>query len=276
MSEAWARRFGDGPEDLTSVYTAVMVPHLFEPWAEVLLDALDPAPGATVVDVATGPGTVARAAARRVGAIGRVIGCDISAGMLAAARQVPGESGAAPIEYLECSAAELALPDECADGVTCQQGLQFFPNRVAALADLRRVTRPGGRLAVAVWRAIEDSPLFAGLADGVSAALGAEAADCYRKGPFGLTAADALVAAAAAAGWQDERVESMDLPTEFDSPEQLVRTLAVTPLGPQVRELDEHGYGALVEAVTEALGPLVDRDGAARSTTGTHVLLATR
>jgi SAM-dependent methyltransferase len=276
MSEAWARRFGDGPDDLTSVYSAIMVPHLFDPWAEVLLDTLAPAAGTTVVDVATGPGSVARAAARRVGAIGRVIGCDTSAGMLAKTRQAPREHSAAPIEYLECPAAALALPDECADGLTCQHGLQFFPDRVAALSEMRRVARPGGRLAVAAWRTIEDSPLFARLADGISTAFGADAAAGYRGGPYGLPAADDLVAPATAAGWQHARAVRKDLPIGFDSPEQLVRTLAVTSLGPRVRALDEAGYDELVAAVTAALGPLVDRDGAVRSTTGAHVLLAHR
>jgi SAM-dependent methyltransferase len=276
MSQAWARRFSDGRDDLTSVYSEIMVPRLFDPWAEVLLDTLAPAPGTTIVDVATGPGPVARAAARRVGAIGRVIGCDLSAAMLAQARRVRAAHSAAPIEYVECPADALALPDGCAAAVTCQHGLQFFPDRVAALAEMRRVARPGGRLAVAVWRTIEDSALFAGLADGVDAAFGAQTAAGYRGGPFALAGADELVTLADAAGWQAPRVVRKDLPIAFDSPEQLMRTLAVTPLASRLRELDEAGIDALVAAVTTALGPLVDRDGAVRSTTGAHILLATR
>jgi len=69
------------------VYLSVLVPSLFTPWAELLVDALDPAPGSTAVDVATGPGTVARVIARRVGAIGHVYGCDLSAATLQTNRQ---------------------------------------------------------------------------------------------------------------------------------------------------------------------------------------------
>ena len=67
------------------MYLSVLVPSLFAPWAELLVDALAPAARLDArVDVASGPGTVARVIARRIGAIGRVYACDIDAAMLAA------------------------------------------------------------------------------------------------------------------------------------------------------------------------------------------------
>jgi SAM-dependent methyltransferase len=274
MDDDWADRFAAADAQLTTVYETVMLPRLFEPWAEVLTDALAVAAGTTVVDVATGPGTVARAVARRVGVIGRVIGCDVSPGMIESARAHPPESGAAPIEYVLCPADALEIGDAIADGVSCQHGLQFFPDRVAALAEMRRVCRPGGRLAVAVWGPLEQTPMFAALASGIGEVFGAEAATGYRSGPWALTGSDELRALATDAGWRDIDVLPRDMPIEFASPTQLVTTLAITPLGPQVVALDQARRHDLVEAVTRALGPALDDDGAVRSSSSALFLVA--
>ena len=134
------------------VYDDVLVPRLFVPWAQVLLDALDPQPGEAVLDVACGPGSVTRLAAERVGTSGRVTGCDLSPAMLELARAKPVDAAAAPIEYLEAAADDLPVPEENFDFALCQQGLQFFPDRAAALLELHRALRPHGRLGVAVGR----------------------------------------------------------------------------------------------------------------------------
>jgi SAM-dependent methyltransferase len=87
-------------------YTRIHLPRVFVPWARVLLEVVPPRPGDAVLDVATGPGTVARHAAELVGASGHVTGVDISAAMLSAGRAGPAEPGAAPIEYVESSATQ--------------------------------------------------------------------------------------------------------------------------------------------------------------------------
>ena len=94
MSDAastWGSGFATAAEDVISAYEQSLVPSLFGPWAEVLLDAVNVAPGDHVLDVATGPGTVARPAAVRAGRAGRVVACDISPAMLAAGRRKPAE-----------------------------------------------------------------------------------------------------------------------------------------------------------------------------------------
>lgn len=105
---------------------------------------------AVVLDVATGPGTVARLAARRIGPDGRVVATDISRPMLDVASSKPPLPNAAPITYIESPAAPLAVESALFDAVFCHQGLQFFPDRLAALAEMRRALKPGGVLAVAV------------------------------------------------------------------------------------------------------------------------------
>jgi len=142
-----------------SDYDRLLRPRIFEPWANVLLDFVGLGRGQVVVDVATGPGTVARVAAERVGPTGRVTGVDLSGPMLAVARAKPILAGMAPIEYVESPAAPLAVPDDAFDVAFCQHGLHQFPERLAALSEMRRALKPGGRIAVATWDAAGPLPL---------------------------------------------------------------------------------------------------------------------
>ncbi|HUA02452.1 MAG TPA: class I SAM-dependent methyltransferase [Solirubrobacteraceae bacterium] len=128
-------------------------PVVFEPWAEVLLDAVRVSPGDDVLDVASGTGVVARAAAGRAGPEGRVVGTDVSEPMLSLAAARPLPDGSAPIEYLEARADRLPFPDDSFDAVLCQQGLQFFGERLEAAREMHRVARPGGTVGAAVWAA---------------------------------------------------------------------------------------------------------------------------
>ena len=168
------------------VYDEVLVPRLFVPWGRVLLDELDLVPGKAVLDLACGPGSVTRLAAEHVGPNGHVTGCDFSPAMLELARAKPGPPGAAQIEYLEAPADDLPVAARSFDVAVCQQGLQFFPDRPAALAEMHRALRPGGSVGIAVWSKIGDSPVFAAMYDAIREAIDDELADRYRAGPSGF------------------------------------------------------------------------------------------
>jgi ubiquinone/menaquinone biosynthesis C-methylase UbiE len=124
--------------------------YILGPWAPLLVDAARVAAGERVLDVACGTGVVARAAAKRVGPGGHVVGVDLNPGMIAVARSLQAISDA-PIEWLERSALDLQLENASFDVVLCQQGLQFFPDKAVALHEMRRVLDHGGRLALSVW-----------------------------------------------------------------------------------------------------------------------------
>ena len=120
-------------------------------WALLLFDECNLPPNAVVLDVATGPGTVARLAAKRIGSGGRVVATDISRPMLDVANSKPSSPDSAPITYIESPAAPLGVENAAFDFVVCQQGLQFFPDRLAAVSEMRRALKPGGQLAIATW-----------------------------------------------------------------------------------------------------------------------------
>jgi ubiquinone/menaquinone biosynthesis C-methylase UbiE len=109
------------------------------------------APGERVLDVACGTGLVAIAAARTVGAAGRVVGVDLSARMVDVARRQAAGRAPDNVEFVRMDAQQLALPDAPFDVVLCALGLMYMPDPAQALAEMRRVLRPGGRVVLAVW-----------------------------------------------------------------------------------------------------------------------------
>ncbi len=178
---------GSATETPAQAYERYFVPAIFIPWSQVALHAA-PMPGERVLDLACGTGIVARTVAPLVGASGRVVAQDISPAMLSVASSLPQPPGA-PIEWQEGSADAEIFPEASFDLMTCQQGLQFFPDRPAALAQMRRVLVPGGRLVFAVWRSIEHNPVHAAVNVSMERRLGAAAATS--RG-FSLGDADAL------------------------------------------------------------------------------------
>jgi ubiquinone/menaquinone biosynthesis C-methylase UbiE len=251
-----------------------MVPRMFDPWAELLLDQIELHSGEAVLDVACGPGTVTRKAAVRVGPSGRVAGCDLSPAMLELARSKNPVGGSAPIEYLECSADSLRVSDDEFDVVTCQQGLQFFPERAAALGEMRRAVRPNGKLGIAVWCAIEDCPPFAALKTALGRVLGSEAAAAYEAGPWGFSDPDSLAQLVNDSGFTDVKVRRYELPLVFEGGStQLLLTLRAASVATTLAQLPEADLSALAEALQEATRPITF-DGIVRSHATSNILTA--
>jgi ubiquinone/menaquinone biosynthesis C-methylase UbiE len=161
-------------------YEARLVPALMAAWAPRVLAAAGVQPGDRVLDVACGTGIVARIAADRVDATGRVVGLDLNPGMLAVARRLRPD-----LDWHQGDATCLPFLDASFDRVLCQFALMFFPDRLAALREMRRVLAPAGGVALATWDAIECSPPYARQAEIVARLAGSEAAAIVQS-PFVL------------------------------------------------------------------------------------------
>jgi SAM-dependent methyltransferase len=259
-----------------NVYADVMVPRIFKPWGHELLGELGLAPGEALLDVACGPGTMTRLAAALSGPAGRVTGCDLSPAMLGIADGLGPVAGGAAIEYVEAPADRLPVPDASFDVVSCQQGLQFFPDRPAALAEMSRALRPGGRIGVAVWKRIEECPPFAVLAEAIREVAGGELADRYAGGPWGLPRAGDLRALLERAGFADVRVADRALPVTFeDGPAQLAATYAAAGVAGEIEALSPPDRERLHAAVARLSQPLL-ADGEVRSQMASHLVIARR
>jgi ubiquinone/menaquinone biosynthesis C-methylase UbiE len=122
----------------------------FRPVSERLVEHVAPQPGQTILEVAAGPGDTGFLAAERLGDSGRLISTDIAAGMVEAARRGAAERGLDNVECRVMDAQRLDLDDDSVDGVLCRLGFMLVPDPAAALREVRRVLRDGGRLAYAV------------------------------------------------------------------------------------------------------------------------------
>jgi SAM-dependent methyltransferase len=257
-------------------YDEVLVPRLFTPCAEILLSRLALRPGTTLLDVACGTGIVVRLAAPRLGPAGLVIGRDINEAMVVRARSHAPPPGSARLEFGVSPAAPLDLDDESVDAVTCQQGLQFFPEPVAALAEMRRCLRPSGRVGIAVWFGVEECPLWAALEAGLAEEWGAEHASGIRQ-PFSWPGADALTSAMAGAGFTDVQLSDHTVVMHFEGGvRQAMRAIAATPFAGDVRALDAVDYERMMRTVMRHFGRSTDLDATVDIPARTWIGMAVR
>lgn len=262
-----------GPEisiDAARGYEALFVPAVFTPWPKHLIRAAGVSAGAHVLDVATGTGALARQALAVTGGAGRVVGLDPTPAMLAVAAEVTPV-----IEWVLGPAEAMDLPDASFDSVVSQFGMMFFLDPPAAAREMHRVLRPGGRLALAVWDKIENSPAYREIAEIVEADVGAAAADAVRL-PFSLGCTTDLTAPFAAAGFVDIEVTTLTETARFPS----VRALVQAELGAWLPIMNIHLEDAqtqeLLARAESALAPYANAAGEAVFPMSAHVLSARR
>ena len=262
---------------LTSVaenYERNLVPIIFAPWADELVETAALRQGDRVLDVACGTGIVARIAARKLGNTGNVIGLDASAPMITVARAAATVEGIA-VEWREASAVELPFPEAAFDVVLCQSGLQFFPDRSASLREMRRVLNPGGRLILSVWGPIERSRGFAVAADAVARHIGPEAARPITLA-FDLSDADELRALVTDANFKDISVRAAVKILRYPSPEEFIfRHITGSPLGSAVSQAGESARTAMLAEIQTRLASAVDEGGLAFSIEANIVVACT-
>ena len=250
---------GSVPEN----YERYLVPSIFAPWANDLVEIAALEPGQRVLDIACGTGVVARTAARRLGSRGNVIGLDLSAPMLAVARSAAAAEGAT-IEWREGSALQLLFSDKAFDVVFCQQGLQFFPDRPAAMCEMYRVLTPGGKLVLSIWRGIERSPGFAVLAEALTRHVSPQAGALLKSGPFGLSTTEELGNLIAGAGFRDINIRSAAKVLHFPSSDEFVLGYAAgSALAGSVAGLGHDARTALLAEVAAKLQPYLQGQGLA-------------
>jgi len=262
---------GSAPE----VYERELVPAIFRPWAPILVELARPQEGDRVLDVACGTGIVARTVAERVGATGTVVGLDVNSGMLNVARTVSARysHSSVQVHWQEASADKLPFPSQSFDIVYCQLGLQFFPNRPAALREMRRVLTAEGKLALMVWRSIDESPGFAALATSLERHIGQLPAAIMRA-PFALSDSDELASLVRAAGFRDVAILQKVGTVRFPSVEKLVTNyVAGSPLAGPLSQADEATRGLLVADIANALGGYTN-DGGVAFPIAAHLLSA--
>jgi SAM-dependent methyltransferase len=239
------------------VYERFLVPAVFGPWAKELLRRADPPAGARVLDVGCGTGVVTRTAARVVGERGAVTGLDFNPAMIKLAQQIPAPEESGRITYVVGSADDIRYPDGSFDLVTCQQMLQFAPDRAAVLREFRRVLAPGGRAAIAVWADITQNAAQQPIQDVI----------VRHAGPPGIAAGlafstpEELGALLTDAGFRVTALDRVTKEARFPEPEHVARRwLLATSIGiPSFRQLDGPARDALIDTIAGDLTDYIQR-----------------
>lgn len=226
-------------------YEREMVPVLFRPWVGALLDLAQPAPGEHLLDLACGTGIVARLAAPRVAPDGRVVGVDLNPDMLGVA-QVQGALEGLDIEWKQGRLEVLPFAEAEFDLALCQHGLQFVPDRAAALSEARRVLRDNGRLALAVWRGLDHHPFLSRFNDVLVELIGIPAL----ASPFALGDASELESLLRDAGFRDISIQARAMPAAFPDPDSFVamEVDVIAAAVPATQHLDAKARAELTEA----------------------------
>ena len=128
------------------------------PVSEWLVDEIRPQTGQTILEVAAGPGETGFLVAERLGPTGRLISSDFSPEMVAAAQRGATERGIENIEFRVLDAQQLELADDSVDAVLSRFGVMLMPEQEKAVAEFRRVLRPGARCAYATWGGPDRNP----------------------------------------------------------------------------------------------------------------------
>lgn len=230
----------------TEIYERLLVPSIFAPWAQDLIARARPiGPSDRILDLGCGTGIVARLIRDRLGAAARITGVDASSEMIAAARTV-----APDLDWRIGNAMELPFADASFELVISQQMLQFVPDRVAAVREIRRVLVPGGRVVVATWRSRAESPLFDQLGTIVDRHLGP------RKDPrYALGDRDELERLFSDAGFTGIEIDAV---SRVDHYKEMTVRLAVAPLL-NLPELEAGERDARIAAIEAEGAPILQQ-----------------
>ena len=221
------------------------------------------APGERVLELACGPGGVGLAAAPVVGPEGEVVLSDLASGMTAIAAARAARLGLTNVRTRELDLEAIDEPDASYDVVLCREGLMLVPEPDRAAREIRRVLRPGGRVAVAVWGPRARNPWLGLVFDAVGEQLGTPIPPPGVPGPFALDDAGRLAALLTEAGFRDVEVTEHPVPLRAGSfTEWWTRTVAVAgPLASRLVSLPEDGRRALETRLRAAVAPYRTAEG---------------
>ena len=259
---------GQVTSSAAEVYEEFFVPALFQEWSDRVADTITIRAGDRVLDVACGTGVLTRAVAARVGPSGAAIGLDVNEGMLTVARRK-----APRLDWRSGRAEALPFDTERFDAVVSQFGLMFFEDRRAALAEMMRVLRHGGRLAVAVWDSLEHTPGYATVTQLLQRLFGDRVADALRA-PFALGDPGALRSLFSSAGIPSATVTTVKGTARFPS----IKAWMYTDVkGWTLADMiDDAQLARLLDEAEKALRPFLAADGTVAFEAPAHIVTAAK
>lgn len=232
-----------------SIYEEQKVPAMFGPLADATLSLVPLFENDQVIDLACGTGIVARKVRQKLGAGARIVGVDLNKGMIEIARNLTDQN-ARSCDWHVCNVTELPFESETFTMAFCQQGIQYFPDTVAALREIERVLRPGGRLSLTVWDGPSD--FFIAIASALRERISEEAAR-QSLAPFSFGEIDKLTEDMQRVGFREITSQLLTVDRTIGSQSAIAREILANPVGPKVAERGEEVMANIVAEVSEVI-----------------------
>lgn len=230
---------------------------------EMLAPFLEPLVGGTlststsrVLDIGCGAGATTLAIAQQLGPSGLCLGVDISAPLVAAARERAAAQQLRSAEFRHADAQTYELQPAAFDAVVSRFGVMFFDDPVAAFANIRRAARPAASLAFVAWRSPADNPFMTAAARAAAPLLpNLKAPDPTAPGQFAFADAERVRSILRESGWTDVDVSALDVEGSVSKADLLTYVTRLGPVGLALREVDEASRSAIIAAVHAAMEP---------------------
>jgi ubiquinone/menaquinone biosynthesis C-methylase UbiE len=238
-------------------YDRYLVPLIFEPYALDLAARVAARGPNRVLEIAAGTGVVTRAMASQLPETTQMVVTDLNPAMLEHAKSRMGEDR--PIEWKVADAQELPFDDESFDAVACQFGAMFFPDKVRAFKEARRVLVPGGHYFFSVWDKISENEFADVITRAVGEMFPSDPPLFLARTPHGHHDVDLLREYLKAAGFSAVSVDAVEARSKAPSArEPAIAYVQGTPLR---NEVETRGPGRLEEATARAADAIAKRFG---------------
>jgi SAM-dependent methyltransferase len=249
---------------IPALYDRLLAPLLFEPYALDLAERAAALWPGRILETAAGTGIVT-AALLEAAPEAQIVATDLNQAMLDLAA---GKIGPGRVEFRQADAQSLPFPDAGFDLVVCQFGVMFFPDRVAAYSEARRVLRPGGRFLFNAWDRIDRNPVSATAAGAIAALFPGDPPSFFERVPFSYHDTVRIQADLRAAGFTDIAAETVATTSRVVAHDAAKGLCEGTPLRAEIEE-----RGRLEAAVAAAAAALAPFDGR-NAPMSAHVLSA--
>lgn len=234
-------------DSAVAVYEDQKVKVMFGPLARATLDSVNVSADDIILDVACGTGIVARSIRKKVRPTASIVGTDLNEGMIEMARRITRDA-ASSFDWHVADVTNLPFETGTFTAVFCQQGIQYFPDEDAALAEMRRVMAKGGKLVMTVWGGASD--FFLAMAESVARHVGPEVGKKYLV-PFSYGRADQFPEMLSSAGFHDVSVTTISVDRVMtDTDVSIPKEILGHPAGSQVQEAGEEVVQTIVKDVS--------------------------
>jgi ubiquinone/menaquinone biosynthesis C-methylase UbiE len=253
-------------------YDRLMVPLIFRPYAEELARRAAALAPQRILETAAGTGAVTEAL-HDAAPSAEITATDLNQPMLdVAAERVRADN----VNFVAADAQELPFEDAGFDLVVCQFGAMFFPDRVRAHSEARRVLRPGGHYLLAIWDRIERNALTNISQQTLIEMFPDNPPMFMREGPFSYAEPAAIEADLRAAGFADVQIETIEKRSRVPSAHDAAAALCYgTPMGVEIQDREPGSLDRVFEVLRRKFEAF-ERDGAVDAPMVAHIVTATR